>query len=137
MRILIDECIDERFRNSLAGHDCQTARHTGLAGLKNGDLLKAAEAGKFDVFLTVDPNYFFFPQLDQRSLATGFGSLAHKAFRSTTYGLPRKCKKQKTYGKVKPFRCNTYRKHGGGGTVHRHEVAGIYPLVEECQPCLK
>jgi hypothetical protein len=54
MRILIDECIDERFRNSLTGHDCQTARYAGLAGLRNGDLLKAAEAAKFDVFLTVD-----------------------------------------------------------------------------------
>ena len=52
MGILIDECIDERFRNSLTGHDCQTARYAGLAGLKNGDLLKAAEAAKFDVFLT-------------------------------------------------------------------------------------
>lgn len=49
-----DECIDERFRNSLTGHDCQTARYAGLAGLTNGDLLKAAEAAKFDVLLTVD-----------------------------------------------------------------------------------
>jgi len=54
MRILIDECIDGRLRNSLTGHDCQTARYAGLAGLKNGDLLKATEAAKFDVFLTVD-----------------------------------------------------------------------------------
>lgn len=54
MRILIGECIDERFRNSLTGHECQTARYAGLAGLKNGDLLKAAEAAEFDVFLTVN-----------------------------------------------------------------------------------
>jgi hypothetical protein len=54
MRILIDECIDERFRNSLTGHDCQTARYAGLAGLNHGDLLNAAEAAEFDVFLTVD-----------------------------------------------------------------------------------
>jgi hypothetical protein len=54
MRILIDECIDERFRNSLTDHNCQTARYAGLAGLKNGDLLKAAELAKFDVFPTVD-----------------------------------------------------------------------------------
>jgi hypothetical protein len=53
MRILIDECIDERFRNSLPGHDCQTARYAGLAGLKNGDLLTAAETAKFDVLLTM------------------------------------------------------------------------------------
>jgi hypothetical protein len=54
MRVLIDECIDERFRNSLPEHDCQTARYAGLAGLKNGELLIAAETAKFDVFLTVD-----------------------------------------------------------------------------------
>src|SRR6267154_2174921 len=30
MRVLIDECIDERFRNSLSEHDCQTARYAGL-----------------------------------------------------------------------------------------------------------
>ena len=54
MRILIGECIDEQFRSSLPGHDCQTARYAGLAGLKNSDLLTAAEAKKFDVFLTVD-----------------------------------------------------------------------------------
>jgi hypothetical protein len=40
MRILIDECIDERFRNHLPSHECQTARY---AGLENGDLLLAAE----------------------------------------------------------------------------------------------
>ena len=51
MRILIDECIDERFRNSFPKHDCQTTRY---AGLKKGELLAAAESAKFDVLLTVD-----------------------------------------------------------------------------------
>jgi hypothetical protein len=69
MRILIDECIDERFRKSLIGHDCQTARYAGLAGLKNGDLLKAAEAGKFDVFLTVDQGIEYQQNLTGRQIA--------------------------------------------------------------------
>ncbi len=69
MRILIDECIDERFRNSLTGHDCQTARCAGLAGLKNGDLLKAAEAAKFDVFLTVDQGIEYQQNLTGRKIA--------------------------------------------------------------------
>jgi hypothetical protein len=54
MRVLLDEFIDERFRNYLPGHVCQTARYAGLAGLTNGDLLSAAETAKFEVFLTVD-----------------------------------------------------------------------------------
>ena len=54
MRLLIDECIDERFRLLFPGYDCQTARYANLAGLKNGDLLEAAEAAAFDVLVTVD-----------------------------------------------------------------------------------
>jgi hypothetical protein len=54
MRLLIDECIDERFRLQFPGYDCQTARFANLAGLKNGDLLEAAEAAAFDVLMTVD-----------------------------------------------------------------------------------
>lgn len=56
MRLLIDECIDERLRLRFPGHDCQTARFAGMAGLKNGRLLDAAEAAGFDVLITVDQN---------------------------------------------------------------------------------
>src|SRR5881296_2897423 len=69
MRILIGECIDEQFRSSLPGHDCQTARYAGLAGLKNSDLLTAAEAKKFDVFLTVDQGIEYQQNLEGRKIA--------------------------------------------------------------------
>lgn len=69
MRILIDECIDERFRSSLPGHDCQTARYAGLAGLSNGELLKAAETANFDVFLTVDQGIEYQQNLTTRKIA--------------------------------------------------------------------
>jgi len=36
-----------------------------------------------------------------------------KFFSCNTYGFPRKCCKQKTYGLAKPFRCNTYKKQEG------------------------
>ncbi|MGA2593427.1 MAG: DUF5615 family PIN-like protein [Bryobacteraceae bacterium] len=54
MRLLFDECVDERLRLLFPGHDCETARFAGLAGLKNGDLLEAAEAAGFDILITVD-----------------------------------------------------------------------------------
>ena len=54
MRLLIDECIDERLRLLFPGYDCQTARFANLAGLKNGRLLEAAEAAGFEVLITVD-----------------------------------------------------------------------------------
>ena len=53
---MIDECVDERLRLLFPGHDCQTARFAGLAGLKNGCLPEAAEAAGFDVLITVDQN---------------------------------------------------------------------------------
>lgn len=56
MRLLIDECVDERLRFLFHGHDCQTARFAKLAGLKNGQLLEAAEAAGFDILVTVDQN---------------------------------------------------------------------------------
>jgi len=64
MRLLIDECIDERLRLLFPGHDCQSARFANLAGLKNGRLLEAAEAAGFDVLITVDQNI-----PDQQNLA--------------------------------------------------------------------
>jgi hypothetical protein len=54
MRILLDECVDERLRLLFPGHECQTARFANIAGLKNGRLLEAAEASEFDVLITVD-----------------------------------------------------------------------------------
>jgi hypothetical protein len=64
MRLLIDECVDERLRLLFPGYDCQTARFAELAGLKNGRLLEAAEAAGFDVLITVDQNI-----PDQQNLA--------------------------------------------------------------------
>jgi hypothetical protein len=46
--------LHERFRVCFPGHDCQTARYARLGGLKNGDLLQAADLASLDVLLTVD-----------------------------------------------------------------------------------
>jgi hypothetical protein len=56
MKLLIDECVDQRLRHLFSGHDCHTAHHAGLAGLKNGLLLDAAEAAGFEALITVDQN---------------------------------------------------------------------------------
>jgi predicted nuclease of predicted toxin-antitoxin system len=69
MRLLIDECIDERLRRLFPGHDCQTARYARLGGLKNGDLLSAAEAAGFDVLVTTDQSIPFQQNLGSRMMA--------------------------------------------------------------------
>lgn len=42
MRILLDECVNERLRNHLPDHDVQSARYAGFSGLKNEELLEAS-----------------------------------------------------------------------------------------------
>jgi len=69
MRVLLDECVSEGLRNYLAGHDCQTARYAGLAGIENGELLEAAENSKFDVVLTVDRGFEYQQNLKRRKIA--------------------------------------------------------------------
>ena len=69
MRVLLDECVSEVLRNYLAGHECQTARYAGFAGLENGQLLTAAEAAKFDVLLTVDRGFEYQQNLGHRKIA--------------------------------------------------------------------
>jgi hypothetical protein len=69
MRVLLDECVDERLRHSFAEHDCETARLAGFVGLKNGALLVAAEGAGFDVIVTVDQNIQDQQNLRDRSIS--------------------------------------------------------------------
>jgi len=61
--------VNEGLRKHLSGHDCQTARYAGFAGLENGQLLTAAESAKFDVVLTVDRGFEYQQNLGQRRIA--------------------------------------------------------------------
>lgn len=54
MRILLDECLPNQLRHHFPGHDVHSSQWAGLAGLKNGALLLAAELAGYEVFLTVD-----------------------------------------------------------------------------------
>ncbi|HEX8196783.1 MAG TPA: DUF5615 family PIN-like protein [Pyrinomonadaceae bacterium] len=55
MKLLLDECAPRRLKNYFVGHDVLTIEQAGFKGLKNGNLLRAAE-GKFEVLITVDKN---------------------------------------------------------------------------------
>jgi predicted nuclease of predicted toxin-antitoxin system len=54
VKVLIDENLHHRLRKHLGGHDVLTVAYKGWAGLKNGELLRTAEADGFDVFVTGD-----------------------------------------------------------------------------------
>ena len=69
MRILLDECVNQRLRHYFAGHECESAEYAGFSGLKNGELLDAAESAHFDVLLTVDRGLQYEQNLVGRKIA--------------------------------------------------------------------
>jgi hypothetical protein len=58
MRILLDECTPRVHKHRLRDRNVSTVQDAGWAGLKNGDLLAAAN-GHFDLFITTDKNLRF------------------------------------------------------------------------------
>jgi hypothetical protein len=68
VRILLDECIDQRFRRDLVGHEVITVQEAGWAGKKNGDLLALA-AKTYQPFITVDRNLYFQQNLSTFNIA--------------------------------------------------------------------
>jgi predicted nuclease of predicted toxin-antitoxin system len=54
MRVLLDNCVDQRFARLIRGHEVIHARKRGWSELQNGDLLAAAETDGFEVLITVD-----------------------------------------------------------------------------------
>ncbi len=68
MRLLLDECIDRRRARELPDLEIRTVPQMGWAGIKNGELMKLAEA-EFDVFVTVDRNLSYQQNLPKFDIA--------------------------------------------------------------------
>ena len=68
MRILLDECVDQRLRRELPSHEITTVQEMGWAGKKNGELLGLAQE-RFQVFITVDRNLHFQQNLSKFNIA--------------------------------------------------------------------
>jgi predicted nuclease of predicted toxin-antitoxin system len=69
MKVLLDECVPRKFKDSLTGHECRTVPEAGWAGKKNGELLSLAEQADFEVFLTVDLGLEYEQSLSGRKIA--------------------------------------------------------------------
>jgi predicted nuclease of predicted toxin-antitoxin system len=69
MKILLDECVDQKLRLLFTNHDCQSAAHAKLTGLKNGVLLTAAEAAGFEVLITTDQEIPYLQNLEGRQIS--------------------------------------------------------------------
>lgn len=69
MRVLLDQGVPVPLRRLLAEHEVATAYEPGWSRLRNGELLAAAEADAFDVFVTTDKNLRYQQNLVGRRLA--------------------------------------------------------------------
>ena len=69
MRILFDNGTPRGVAKALLAHVVEEARTRGWDTLRNGELLDAAEAGGFDLFLTTDRNIRYQQNLSRRRIA--------------------------------------------------------------------
>lgn len=69
MKVLLDENLDHRLRMLLGEHEVVTVKYLGWVGLRNGELLKAAEERGFQVFVTGDQTLRYEQNLTGRFLA--------------------------------------------------------------------
>jgi hypothetical protein len=69
MRVLFDNGTPRGVANALLDHVVEEARSRGWDTLKNGELLDAAEAAAFDVFVTTDRNIRYQQNLTGRTIA--------------------------------------------------------------------
>ena len=68
MKVLLDHCVPRPLRRHLPGHSVKTAYQMGWALVKNGDLIRAAEA-EFDVMISSDQSLRYQQNLKTRRLA--------------------------------------------------------------------
>jgi len=69
MRVLFDQGVPVPLRVLLEGHSVRTAAEESWDRLRNAELLTAAEAARFDVFLTTDKNLQYQQNLAGRRIA--------------------------------------------------------------------
>lgn len=69
MRVLLDENIPHDLRIHLGDHQIFTVAYLGWAGLKNGQLLEAADREGFDVLVTGDLSFSYQQNLTGRRIA--------------------------------------------------------------------
>jgi predicted nuclease of predicted toxin-antitoxin system len=69
MKVLFDQNVPAKVRQSLQDHIVKTAADMAWSTLKNGDLLTAAESAGFEVLLTCDQSIRYQQNLKDRTIA--------------------------------------------------------------------
>lgn len=67
MKIIVDECLPQKFCKALVGHSAILVQKAGYSGFKDGKLLDTIE-GEYEVFITIDGNLTYQQNLAGRQL---------------------------------------------------------------------
>jgi predicted nuclease of predicted toxin-antitoxin system len=68
VKILLDECVDQRLAEDITGHEVHTVKQMGWNSRQNGELLTLA-ANHFEAFVTTDRNLSFQQNLQRFNIA--------------------------------------------------------------------
>jgi hypothetical protein len=68
MKVLFDENVPHKLRRHFNQHNVRTAADMGWVGIKNGELLRLAEAEGFEVMVTGDQNLTYQQNLQGRRI---------------------------------------------------------------------
>jgi len=88
MKVLLDECLPQKVKRELAGHDASTVPEMGWSGKTNGELLRLAQ-DVFDVFITVDQGLEYQQNLTGTNVAVITLVVANNRFESFLPLLPK------------------------------------------------
>jgi hypothetical protein len=80
VKVLLDENLPHDLRRALSALDPVTAQYSGWAGLKNGELLTAAEDAGFEVLVTGDKTVQFEQNMKHREILVVSLSAPHWQF---------------------------------------------------------
>jgi hypothetical protein len=69
VKVLLDENTAHKLRGLLPSHEVVTVAYLGWVGIKNGQLLKAAEDAGFEVLITTDQGMAYEQNMVGRKLA--------------------------------------------------------------------
>jgi predicted nuclease of predicted toxin-antitoxin system len=81
MKILIDECLPRKRKQTLKEHEVMTVPEAGWTDNKNGELLRLM-IGAFDIFITIDNNLEYQQQLISQPVSCVILSAKNNRFES-------------------------------------------------------
>lgn len=108
MKVLLDENLPHRLRFRLGNHEAFTVSYMGWAGLKNGELLTAAEEAGFEVFVTGDQTLSYEQNLTGRRIAVLVLSTIDRDILKSNAPLVAAALDNVTPGSIQQVDCGTF-----------------------------